>query len=140
MVCGVVVGGAVIVMLNAPVTVTNVSYGASDGHLSSMSLFRLSPNMRDDWLAQRWPALASACAQESVAGVTYAFALYSNALRERLGLSQQRLDLVATAENTSGILVPVIGLVMYLCGPRPTLRGRQRRGRGRRRAGRSGRR
>ena len=77
--------------------------------------------MRDDWLAQRWPALASACAQESVAGVTYAFALYSNALRERLGLSQQRLDLVATAENTSGILVPVIGLVMYLCGPRPTL-------------------
>lgn len=72
-------------------------------------------------LATRWRTLASACALESVAGITYAFALYSNALRERFGLSQRALDFISTAENSAGYLVVFIATVLYCNGPRPTM-------------------
>ena len=74
----------------------------------------------ENMAAARWPTLAAACLLDTMAGITYAFALYSTALQRRFNLSQKALDGISTAENSAGFLL-ISGFPYRFCGPRVTL-------------------
>jgi hypothetical protein len=71
----------------------------------------------------RWQSFSSICFFVSVAGITYAFGVYSLLLKTKLGFSQSSLDYIASAGNSglylsiiSGALLQSFGLrfVIYL--------------------------
>ena len=67
-----------------------------------------------------WASLAGCLALETVAGSTYAFSLYSGALKNRFSYTQSDVDLVASAENTAGLISLYCGAVYNACGSRCT--------------------
>lgn len=74
--------------------------------------------MEHDSLRARWLSLAASILLCSIAGVAYAFSLYSAALKIHFGLRQRQVDMVASAENVAGFTAFWIGFVINRCGPR----------------------
>ena len=64
------------------------------------------------WKWTRWQSLSSVCMYVSVAGTTYAFAVYSTLLKSKLGFSQESLDIVASVGNTGLYLSIIAGLIL----------------------------
>ena len=75
----------------------------------------------DMYLSSRWPTLAVSIFLETVAGVGYVFSLYTAVLKQHFGLSQRRVDLIGTAENSSAFIAFMYGMIYQRCGPRLSL-------------------
>ena len=69
----------------------------------------------------RWATLGAGLVVMSGCGLTLAFSLYSEPIKLRFGLTQERLDMIATMSNLGGNLGVHIGLFYDIFGPRATL-------------------
>lgn len=65
-----------------------------------------------EWKWTRWQSLSSVCMYVSVAGTTYAFAVYSTLLKSKLGFSQESLDIIASVGNTGLYLSIIAGFLL----------------------------
>jgi hypothetical protein len=70
---------------------------------------------------RRWLVLAACLVVESVAGSSYAFAVYSNDLKERFGYSQEGIQTAGSIGNLGLYLAIVAGLFFDAAGPAPAL-------------------
>jgi hypothetical protein len=69
----------------------------------------------------RWLVLVAGLFVNLYCGVTYAFGLYSNVLRDTFGYSQSELTLVAAIGNIAGFFAVPSGMVYDKYGPRTTI-------------------
>ncbi len=67
-------------------------------------------------LFSRWQSFCGVCLYVSVAGTTYAFAIYSVLLKENLGYSQSSLDLIASIGTTGLYLSLIAGFAIEKIG------------------------
>lgn len=70
----------------------------------------------DGRLYSRWQSFSSVCMYVSVAGTTYAFAIYSQLLQDNLGYSQTSCDLIASIGTTGLYLSLLAGLCIEKFG------------------------
>src|SRR4051794_37827382 len=67
-------------------------------------------------LYTRWQSLCAVCLYASVAGTTYAYAIYSELLSDKLGYSQSSLDIIASIGTTGLYLSLLAGFTIERIG------------------------
>lgn len=73
-------------------------------------------SVEDPRLYSRWQSFSSVCMYASVAGTTYAFAIYSKLLQENLGYTTESCDMIASIGTTGLYLSLLAGLAIEKFG------------------------
>ncbi len=78
----------------------------TSAHDRTVQQYNIFPKTEPE-LFSRWQSFCSVCLYASVAGTTYAFAIYSQLLKNNLGYSQSSLDLIASI-GTMGLYLSLL--------------------------------